>query len=84
MAQDLLEQIKIPEYWLSWTYFQSHLLRSPLIGLNQERVNIIDHGRQNYDNGPDVLDATIEINGIRYQGDVEFHLAAQDWFLHGH
>jgi hypothetical protein len=34
--------------------------------------------------GPDFQGAEVEIDGIRYRGDVEIHLHLKDWFNHGH
>lgn len=34
--------------------------------------------------GPDFQGAEVEIDGIRYRGDVEIHLNRGDWFNHGH
>jgi hypothetical protein len=34
--------------------------------------------------GPDFQGAEVEIDGIRYRGDVEIHLNLKDWFNHGH
>ncbi len=74
----------IPEYWLYWTYLRPELLRLPLRSSEGQSLAIIEPGRRNEDNGPDFINAILDINGLRCRGDVEFHLTPQDWFRHGH
>ncbi|RMF60501.1 MAG: DUF2851 family protein [Calditrichaeota bacterium] len=73
----------IPEYWLYWTY-QEGLFRHPLYTINGEAVTIISPGERNPSDGPDFLNALIEIRNTRIRGDVEFHLSPEDWYRHGH
>lgn len=47
-------------------------------------LRIIRQGTLSRKSGPDFLDAVIEINGVRYSGDIEFHRDAADWEHHGH
>lgn len=74
----------IPEYWLYWTYRNRELLKNPLRALDGRQVRIIDPGLRNEDNGPDFRNAVLEIEGLRWRGDVEIHGRASDWFRHGH
>lgn len=76
--------MKIPEYWLYWTYLQPELLKNPLQTIDFQEITVIDPGRQNSSDGPDFLQAELAIAGMRYCGDVEFHLSAGDWYRHGH
>lgn len=75
---------KIPEYWLYWTYLDPDLLKTPLYAIDGRPVVVLHPGYRNQDNGPDFLRAILEIDGLRCQGDVEFHCTAEDWFRHGH
>lgn len=36
------------------------------------------------DSGPDFLNAQLELNGIRWFGNVELHVKGSDWYLHKH
>ncbi len=74
----------LPEYWLYWTYLRPELLRQPLRSSEGHTLAIIEPGRRNEDNGPDFINAILEINGMRCRGDVEFHLTPREWFRHGH
>ncbi len=76
--------IKIPEIWRYWTYTHPRFLKSHLQTTRGKRLRILNVGQRNYFEGPDFIDALIEIDGIRMLGDVEFHLHVQDWYRHGH
>jgi len=84
MNQHFPNKCKIPEHWLYWTFCSPDLLKKPLCTTSNQAVTILDPGRINYDNGPDIRSAVLEIDGIVQKGDIEFHLAAEDWFKHGH
>lgn len=47
-------------------------------------VKILDFGHQNYDAGPDFSHCTVDINGIRWVGNVEMHVFSSDWDKHSH
>lgn len=52
---------------------------------NGDSFKVIYQGDYNaYESGPDFLNAKIEINGMLWIGNVELHVKAKDWFLHGH
>lgn len=84
MEKPRKQGLPVAEYWLYWTYLRPELLRLPLYSSEGHSLAIIDPGRRNEDNGPDFINAILEINGLRCRGDVEFHLTPQDWFRHGH
>ncbi len=74
----------IPEFFMYWAFQNPEHLQSELHCLNGAPLKIIRPGQLTLDNGPDLRNAVLEINGIRQRGDVEFHLNWQDWFRHGH
>lgn len=47
-------------------------------------LNIISLGQKNLDSGPDFKDIAIKINNKIFQGDLEIHRSANDWYLHVH
>lgn len=52
--------------------------------LDGRDVEVVSPGRYNGDAGPDFREATLRIAGDLVQGDLEFHLDADDWRNHGH
>lgn len=57
---------------------------TPLTTADGKRVRIINPGTLNSDSGPDFFNASIEIDGQRWAGNIEIHVKASDWFRHGH
>lgn len=84
MDQDYPHKPAIPEHWLHWTFLSPELLIAPLYTINRQPLKTIDPGQLNFDNGPDIRSATLNIGGVLQKGDVEFHINPQDWFRHGH
>lgn len=60
--------------------FKEHDLKT----LCGKKVEVLEKGKQNYDAGPDFLNALLRIDGDLYRGDVEIHSVAGDWYAHGH
>lgn len=57
---------------------------TPLQTADGKQVRIINPGTLNSDAGPDFFNASIEIDGQRWAGNIEIHIKASDWFRHGH
>lgn len=51
---------------------------------NGSAIRIVHPGLRNSNQGPDFLNATIEIDKVRHRGHVEIHVDARDWYRHGH
>ncbi len=49
-----------------------------------ENLHIISFGIHNHDQGPDFLNAEIEIEGIKWIGNIEIHVNSSDWNNHNH
>ena len=47
-------------------------------------LDILSFGIPNHDAGPDFLEGHIRIDGIQWHGQIEMHVQASDWNLHGH
>lgn len=59
----------------------------PLKGLTTttgEVLEVIDCGQANTNAGPDFFNAKINLNGVRWAGNIEIHRTSSDWFKHGH
>jgi len=49
-----------------------------------QRIEVIDPGLPNRNAGPDFFNAKLKIGNMLWVGNVEIHLRAQDWYVHGH
>lgn len=47
-------------------------------------VEVVDVGISNTDAGPDFFNAKVKIGGELWAGNVEIHVAAEDWYKHRH
>lgn len=50
----------------------------------RERVEIIDIGEINYNEGPDFINAHIILNDIHWFGNIEVHIKSSEWDKHKH
>lgn len=58
--------------------------RDGLVTEEGEPVRIVYPGRRNDGRGADLIDAVIDTDGGRVQGDVEVHVRSSGWRAHGH
>lgn len=58
--------------------------KSYLTTTNGEKLIILQIGKHNNYNGPDFLEASIEIEGVKWFGSVEIHIKSSDWNKHSH
>ncbi len=49
-----------------------------------EKIDVLNPGYPNINAGPDFINATIIINGIKWAGNVEIHINSSDWNKHNH
>jgi hypothetical protein len=49
-----------------------------------EPIEIISVGQHNSNSGPDFFNAQLKIDRQLWAGNVEIHVKASDWFVHGH
>lgn len=74
MKEDLLQFI-----W-KFRYFNTSNLKT----VDGSELLIIHPGVQNFNQGPDFLNARIQINGTLWVGNVELHLFSKQWEYHKH
>ncbi len=74
----------VPETLLSRIWEEQRLRSDSLVTPDGCAVQIIRRGQKNVDNGPDFKHALIRIGSQLFEGDVELHLEASDWYAHGH
>lgn len=55
-----------------------------LISNHNEKIQIIDVGKENTNAGPDFFNAKIKIGETIWAGNVEIHIASSDWNKHHH
>lgn len=64
--------------------WQHKLLKGDLCTTRGQQINIIRTGIRNNESGADFLQAEIEIDGIRWMGNVEIHVKSSNWQEHKH
>ena len=74
MHEDLLRHL-----WSKQLFDPQRLVTS-----DGRAVRVFSPGDLSRQSGPDFLNARIEIGGVLFTGDVEFHRTAPEWETHGH
>ncbi|MGZ0654395.1 DUF2851 family protein [Coraliomargarita sp. W4R53] len=74
-----LSERVLQKIWLRGDFDQSSLKT-----VSGQTLRVLDPGRWNLLEGPDFLEARLELNGHLVVGDVEVHFHASDWHLHQH
>jgi hypothetical protein len=64
--------------------WKNKLLIPDLFTTDNERIEIIHAGNQNYDSGPDFFNSKIKINETIWAGNIEMHINSSDWIKHNH
>jgi hypothetical protein len=72
------------EEFLQYIWGNSLFLDAEVVTTGGERARVLHVGVLNRDSGPDFYHARVEKGGVVLVGTVEVHLAASDWFRHGH
>ncbi len=72
-------------------HYLHYLWKHRMIPLHRVRMSdgtafkVIQQGQHNqHESGPDFSDAIIEIDGLKWCGNIEIHVNAKDWYLHQH
>ena len=72
------------ESLLHYTWKHRLFPLTPLTTTDGRHVEVIDPGMENRNDGPDFFNAKVKIDGTLWVGNVEIHVNASDWYLHGH
>lgn len=63
----------------------NHLARlGQTVEIGSHTLRVLQSGELNLKRGPDFRSARFALDGVVYQGSVEFHVHRKDWYLHGH
>ena len=69
----------ICDYW-----FNSPDITGAFISSCGKSVRVINRGHSNFYDGPDILQAIVSYDGLRFFGNIEFHTKTSDWYAHKH
>jgi len=83
-VQGLYGPLRISERLLQQIWERRDYSASRLRTLDGQRIRVLRTGSWNHREGPDFLDATLEIGGELVRGDVEIHFRSRNWREHGH
>ena len=72
------------EFLLHYAWKHRLFPLAPLTTMDGQLVEVIDPGMENRNDGPDFFNAKVKIGGTLWVGNVEIHVNASDWYLHGH
>jgi hypothetical protein len=74
---------RLPESFVAWIWEQRKTA-GPLMAHDGRHVQVIYPGRRSGSWGPDFHGALLAFDGAIVRGDVEVHVHARDWHVHGH
>lgn len=72
-------EIILQGIWENKKYNSQHLMTR-----SGKKLEVLYHGTNNPDGGPDFKDGIIKISGILLKGDIELHLVDSGWYSHKH
>jgi hypothetical protein len=75
---------EMPEALLHFVWQSLRFSANALQTRQGEAIRIVHPGRLNPHQGPDFLDARLQLGGLAWSGHVEHHLKSEDWYRHGH
>ena len=74
-----MKELVIQQFWNAKMVFGKQLKTT-----KNQSIVILNFGKLNHAQGPDFLEAEVEIDGVRNYGAIEIHVDASDWFKHKH
>lgn len=72
------------EEFLQYIWKNSLFHNYNIIADTGEKITVLNPGYQNTNAGPDFVNSTIIIDGIKWAGSVEIHINSSDWDKHNH
>lgn len=79
-----MKLLPFDEQFLHFVWKNGYFSLNHLQTLKSENLQIIELGYHNTNAGPDFTQAKIRINNIEWNGNIEIHKNASDWYAHGH
>jgi len=74
----------VQEDFLHYLWKHQFFAIKKLHTVNNESLQIYKAGQHNLNSGPDFFNAKIKIDNQIWVGNVEIHIKASDWYVHGH
>lgn len=76
--------MRVKENLLARIWRGQWLSKGELFTNDGRKVKVLSPGRENHEEGPDFLDASLLLDNELVRGDIELHLRSRDWRVHGH
>ena len=76
---DKIDEAFIQKLWQEQRFFNTNMET-----IDRRRVRVLKPGTWNHIEGPDFMNAEIEIDGKLHVGDVEIHVRSSEWYAHKH
>jgi hypothetical protein len=83
-ARNPYRQPRIPEAHVTRMWLREAVPGARFVTTRGAVARIISVGMRNGQDGPDFLEARIDIDGALRVGPIEIHVHENDWFTHGH
>ena len=72
------------EDFISYLWKFQYFDKKQLSTTKSDHLEIISIGQENLNTGPDFFNAQVIIENQKWAGNVELHVNASDWYVHGH
>lgn len=72
------------EEYLHYLWQQKRLPFHSFKSIEGEKVEVMNTGWLNPDSGPDFFSGAVNIDGIKWSGNIELHINSSDWYKHKH
>ena len=72
------------EDFISFIWKYRYFKKKDLRTTQNQSIEVINVGQENNNTGPDFFNAQIIIDDQKWAGNIEIHVNASDWYVHGH